>query len=194
MRTTNDTLTELIIKSRKGDKKAEKELCYRAYQKIFKHLYNYKCPACNIDDIAQETIIKMIKILPSLKIEQLGYSRYLHKITRSVFVNFYKKHSRELKHTKQNVDNLFNIPDKRDENTLDRYEIKIHLYNVCSAISNLKDIQQKVIYLFVYKKMSYKDIAKKLNKTIVSVDKNILKVRKQLRNLFPEHNKRQYVQ
>jgi len=192
--TNNDTLTELISKAQKGDKNAENELCCRSYQQILKHLYKYKCSPCNIDDIAQETIIKLITILPTLKIEQYGYNKYLKKTTWSVYIDYYRKQNREIQHIDPDFNDFRDIPDNKVKKLHEKQDLENHFKNVCSAICNFRKIQQKVIYLWAYEDMNYKDIAKKLNKTPESIHMHIVRVRNQLRELFPEHTKKRYAQ
>ena len=190
--TNNDTLTELISKAQKGDKNAENELCCRSYQQILKYLHRYKCSSWNIDDIAQESMIKLITILPTLKIEQYGYNRYLQKTTWSVYIDFYRKYNRELQYIDTDFNDLFEISYYKASNNLDKVAIKEHLRNVCSAICSFKDSQKQIIYLSAFRNMGIKRIAPKIKKSVGYVHQNLTQARNQLLELFPEHTTRRY--
>ena len=168
----------LIDLAKKGDTKAIETLI-RSEQKhiyaIFSHLTNKKD---DIADLTQETLIKMIKNIGSVKNPSL-FRQWLNRIISNTFYDYAKKNSS----SKTDIDDekINEIRDKLGCEPGERCIFSEIERLIKTALMTLPKSLRLALILREYEGLSYEDISKVTNTTLGTVKSRISRARLRLR-------------
>ena len=172
-----DTLKELIILAKSGDKQAFEEV----YTTLFTPLYRYVISRCHdgelANDICQQTFLNFYKALPDYE-PQKSPLAYLFTIAKRLLINHHEKKS-----SISFDETLFETTEDESIDIVSEEHIKLLAESVDTYIPALTADEQDVIRLYFYAELSYKEIATIVDKEEVYVRKIKERALKKLRIL-----------
>lgn len=172
-----DTLKELIILAKSGDKQAFEEV----YTTLFTPLYRYVISRCHdgelANDICQQTFLNFYKALPDYE-PQKSPLAYLFTIAKRLLINHHEKKS-----SISFDETLFETVPDDSIDIVHEEHIKLLAESIDTYIPALTADEQDVVRLYFYAELSYKEIATIVDKEEVYVRKIKERALKKLRTL-----------
>jgi RNA polymerase sigma-70 factor (ECF subfamily) len=178
------------LKSQKDDLFCFEQIIRKHKDKVFAYIRHYIHDVALVEDILQETFIKVFQSIKAGKYSENGkFISWVMRIAHNLIID----HFRMIKqmNTISNDDyesDLFNL--KRDaEDNMEDNMIKRQIHqDVRKMISHLDEDQKEVVMLKYYEGLSFKEIA---NKTKVSINTALGRMRYALINMrkIMEENK-----
>ncbi len=159
-----------------GDNNSFDQLMIKYRLDLIKFLLNFVNNVESAEDIAQDSFLYMII---NKKEYDFKYSlkTYLYTIAKSRALNYLKYKKNELSIDDERIE-IFDV-DNRVEELL---ELKEEQSKVASAIHKLKPEYQRVLYLFYFEELKYKEISQILNISMPKTKMLINRAKKQLKD------------
>lgn len=174
----NGNIETLIVLAQQRDSKAIEALI-RGEQKhiyaIFSHLTN---KSEDIADLTQETLIKMIKNIGSLRNTSL-FRQWLNRIISNTFYDYARKHSE--KNTEIDDEKINEIRDKIGCEPGEKCVFSEIERLLKTALMTLPKNLRLALILREYEGLSYEDISKITNTTLGTVKSRISRARLRLK-------------
>lgn len=174
----------LVEQIRNNDKKAFEKLFRRYYSGLHRFLWGYVQNNQIAEDLVQEVFVRVWEnratLSPDAKIKT-----YIYKIGRNLAIDHsrHKKVVREWEEEKKALHSFSSSKKKID----DRLHKKLMLKEVKQAIEELPERRRLVFILSRYEGMTYKEIAEKLDISVNTVDTQICRALKTLREKFSSY-------
>lgn len=171
--------SEIIKRCKRGEKEAFQELISRYHPYVYKYLFRLSENDLIVDDLVQETFIKMIKGIDKFDLhEKAKFSTYLITIAKNCYIDYYR---REKKRTAEvSIDELGSI-EASGTNIQELIADKLYNESVLALMENLTEDQRIAIKLKYIEDLTLKEIGEILNlepKTIKSrIHNGIVKLR-----------------
>ncbi|MDR0853449.1 MAG: sigma-70 family RNA polymerase sigma factor [Clostridiales Family XIII bacterium] len=180
----NRTIKEAI----RGDREAFAEL-YRVYAKtIYFHTYNCIWDKGEVEDVAQDVVIRMLKTIGSLR-SPYAFTAWMHQVITSVCYESNEAYSRK-RSKNDTIDSAGDIVDDDVKNDPAHAAQRIDANElIYSQIQKLPDMQRMAIIMHYYDEMKHREIAKALGVTESTISTNIMKAKKKLKEIL-EKDKR----
>lgn len=171
---------DLWLLCKQNDEAAFKELFYRYYHYLTKVAIKIVQDEFEAKDIAQNVYVAIWNRRGEIKINS-SIKSYLHRSTLNKALNQIKK--RKIDYT---IDTDIQIPSKREnaDTKLERNELREIIHQ---AINQLPDRCRTIFILNRFEHLSYKDIAERLEISPRTVEVQLAKARKALRDLLAAH-------
>lgn len=146
--------------------------------KIYRFFY-YRTNNQNISqDLTSQTFLKAIKSLQNKKFTGDNFTAWLYKIAKNLLVDYYRQHRENL-----NIDDVWFLKDPKDlKEDLD-YKFKIN--ELKKHLEKLTYQQREILIMRVWDELSYKEIAKILNKTESNCKMSFSRAVKNLKKELP---------
>ncbi|PCJ61282.1 MAG: hypothetical protein COA79_06795 [Planctomycetota bacterium] len=172
-------ITNWVIKFQKGSEVAFEKV-YREYStQILKYLIFLSKNNDDAQDISQDVWIKVIKKKSSLQKPEL-FKQWLYRISKTTFLNYYKKRKKELFAPILDLD----IPTEGDD-LLIKIENKELAQNI---INNLTEDKKTIFWLRNVENYTNKEIAKILDIPIGTVRSRLFYITKELKQFADKEN------
>jgi RNA polymerase sigma-70 factor (ECF subfamily) len=173
---TNNADILLIKAFKNGNIEAFEKLFDRYHKKLYVFLYQLLHSKEDAEEIVQETFIKIWEKREEF-IEGYPFDSFLFKIAKNAFLNLNRK---KINH-RVFTDHL-TLLSKISEDTTDNYIIFKETRDIInSVIDGLPPKRKEIFLLRQTQELSRKEIAKKLGISIVTVDSQLLKANKYLK-------------
>lgn len=164
----NSDINYIIQMSLNGDKKYQEILLEKLNPLIYKNIYKYwNASDSLIEDLAQEGYIIILESFSSFDISRnVHYLQYIKTKIEYFYKNYYKK-------TQKYNDKIYNENKVYEtiESGIELLIAKEESAELSNIITELSEIEQKIIYLYYYHELSLKYISELLNipyRTVVS--------------------------
>lgn len=164
----NTDINYIIQMSLNGDKKYQEILLEKLNPLIYKNIYKYwKASDSLIEDLKQEGYIIILESFSSFdKSRNVHYLQYIKTKIEYFYKNYYKK-------TQKYNDKIYNENKVYEtiESGIELLIAKEESAELSNIITELSEIEQKIIYLYYYHELSLKYISELLNipyRTVVS--------------------------
>ena len=169
----------IIKQSLKGDKNNQEILLDMLSPLIYKNIYKYwKVNDPIIEDLVQEGYIVILKSLQSF--DENRNVHYLHYVKIKI-IYYYKNFYRSTKNQRNKISLKENMGTD-NYNVLERIIAEEEKTDLLVNVKKLSVKEQKILFLYYYKKMSMDEISKHLNikyRTVISAKYNAInKLRK----------------
>lgn len=159
-----------------------KQLVQKYEKDLYSTIYNYILPKGTKEDAEElviETFVRFYKSIKNFKL-QTTVKKYLYRIGINLAINFLKSKKIDFISFEEIKDEL------QDENSVDdeffekekQNELKKIVYEL---FSKLPEKQRTALYLVIYKKMSYEEVAEVLNTSLSSVESLIFRAKQNLK-------------
>lgn len=172
---------ELIKLFMSGNEEAFATLLNRHKSKIFTTIYLIVKDRSVAEDLFQEVMIKVVKMIRSGKYNEEGkFLPWAARIARNLAIDHFRKMQRTpLQHENDQYD-IFNLVTKTDESAEQKIIREENARYVRKLIQKLPEKQREVLIMRHYAEMSFKEIAKL---TDVSINTALGRMRYALINL-----------
>ena len=152
-------------------------------KKIFNYLLKILRNREDAEDIMQETFLSFHKKMDT--VSEVTYVSYLFRTAHNKALNLIKKRN---KHNKfgSNYSEMEYMPDRGTDNFADEQKSKV----VQNALVKLPKKYVLLLELQFYQKMSYKEIADKLEITVSAVDSKLVRAKKKLKKVILQDSRR----
>ena len=148
---------KLVRLAQKGNINAYNILLERYYHKIQQIIYFYTNDRTNVNDLAQEVLLKVYRYLDYFKEESL-FSTWLYKITQNTVKNYFRVISQRLDSEAQFATEQSSVAGNSPEHLLISMEFGEQIE---SAISKLSEELRACYGMHILEGFTYEDIAKK---------------------------------
>jgi len=167
---------ELVRQAKAGDLKAFEELLRRHQQGLFAFIYRLVNNYTVAEELAQEAWVKAWQNLKGFK-GKSGFKTWLFRIGMNLALNFKvrKKPAEELPDS---------LPAGLAYQPEQVFQQKQREEIVSRALAELPTDQRTALVLLVYEEMSYKEIARVMNRSVRAVDSLLVRTRVNLRQLL----------
>lgn len=166
----------LVSLAQQGNMHAYNLLFERYNSKILKIIYFQIHDHANLNDLAQDVLIKVFRYLPDFK-EQSEFSTWLYKITKNTIKNHYRILDQRLEGEAQylagNEDTFSDSPERGAINLEFNEQLEL-------ALAALPEDLRTSYSLHTFEGQSYEDIAVEMNCPIGTVRSRIFRARKLL--------------
>lgn len=166
-------VNNLISEIKNGNSSSFKELYDTTYNHLKIVAYNYLFDSSDIEDVLNETYLKISLYINSADEKKDGYN-WMCKIVQNIAYNFNNK--------RQVV-----VPINKIENRMFFYEIDdsiIENSQLYKIIQTFDASEQKIVYLRFWEDLSLREIAQKTGIKKSTVNKRIKSLLKKIRNEF----------
>ena len=174
----------MLIKAfKKGDSKAFEQLFERYHKKLFAFLYQLFHSKEDAEEIVQETFVKIWEKREEF-IEGYPFESFLFKIAKNAFLNMNRKNINR----RVFEERLHWFYETSSENT-DEYLIFKETREIIEVL--VEDLPPRRKEIFLLRRMeglSRKEIAKKLNISVITVDNQLLKANKILKEELKKYS------
>lgn len=164
-----------------GDERALSTLISRHQQKIYSFIYSKVYDRDVTDDVFQDTFIKVIKTLKLGKYNEEGkFLPWVMRISHNLVIDYFRKNKRIPKFDNSGEFSIFSVlgdPALNAEKQLIKDQVECDLRRL---IEELPDDQKEVLYMRMYRDMSFKEIS---DNTGVSINTALGRMRYALINL-----------
>jgi len=175
---------KLILEARDGDKNAYGELVLKYQKRLFRFLLMMLKSQDSARDILQEAFVKGYTALDTFDPEKPFYP-WIATIARNLAINSIKKSERETPASE--YENLLeSVPDSTD-NPLDRIIVEENDRRFAAAVTALPDKFRAVFVLRTFEKLSYEEIAAKLDISPGTVDSRLHRARQKLVEMLKDY-------
>lgn len=145
---------------------------------LFRFALAYTMNADTAEDIVQDTFMRLWTMVPSLP-DDTNISSYLYSSVKNSCLNYYKHLQVEDSNRTKLTEALIYV------GTLE-YEDDSALFDkVQECLQKLPDQQRKVLELKIFQNMSYKEIARELNVSEVTIHTHVKRAYKFIRESLP---------
>lgn len=175
---------QLVGLAQGGNIHAYNMLLERYDRKIQQIIYFYINDHSNVNDLAQEVLLKVYRYLDYFK-EESQFSTWLYKITQNTVKNYFRTISQRLDSEAQFINEQYSSPGNSPEYLLINIEFSEQIE---AAIARLSDELRQCYGMHILEGHTYEDIAKKMHCPIGTVRSRIFRARKLLIN-YIGHNK-----
>jgi RNA polymerase sigma-70 factor (ECF subfamily) len=170
---------EIIKICKRGEKEAFQVLISRYHPFVYKYLYRISENDLIVDDLVQETFIKMIKGIDKFDLQgKAKFSTYLITIAKNCYIDYYRREKKRM--SEVSIDELSNI-EASGTNVQELIVAKLYNESVLEYLENLTEDQRIAIKLKYIEDLTLKEIGEILNiepKTIKSrIHNGIVKLR-----------------
>ncbi len=184
-----EEIITLVIKAKKGDKKAFSVIYSEFFTPIFRYIYFRVNSKEEAEDLAQNVFLKIWLALPNFETREGGqFISWCFTIARNLIIDFWKKK----KEISLENDETFKISERKisetEDNLIQSIEIKNIGAQIKKAVTLLGDDQQEVIVLKFINDLSNKEIADLLGKNEEAVRQIQSRALKELRRLLQNTN------
>lgn len=171
----------LVEQIKNHDKEAFEKLFRRYYSDLHRFLWGYVKNSQIAEDLVQEVFVRVWENRDTLNPEK-KIKTYIYKIGRNIAIDYvrHKKVEREWEKEKKALHSVSTLDKKID----DQLHKKFMLAEVRKAIEDLPEKRRLVFILSRYEGMTYKEIAEKLDISVNTVDTQICRALKTLRDKF----------
>ncbi len=184
LKPTTEKLASLYLVYQKGEKNALENLC-KALESIMRGYFRSKfSDASLVDDLCQETYLRLLNNLPTLK-EPMKLKNFVLKVSYHVLQDYY----REKYHQQEKFSNIDIADDKQDT----AFTENIHAHSPLANISETMDIKKALaefsektrkILLLKADGYKYEEIAVMLDISESSVKMQVKRGMEKLKNLL----------
>ncbi|SFU71203.1 RNA polymerase sigma-70 factor, ECF subfamily [Pustulibacterium marinum] len=173
--------SELVSKYIKGNEGALEILIERHNQRIYSFIFSKVYDKEVADDIFQDTFIKVINTLKKGKYNEEGkFLPWVMRIAHNLVIDYFRKNKRMPKFEGNDDFNIFSViadGSLNAENQIIKDQVD---FDVRRLMEELPDDQREVLYMRIYRDMSFKEIA---DATDVSINTALGRMRYALINL-----------
>ena len=164
-----------------GDEKALSTLITKHKQKIYSFIYSKVYDRDVTEDVFQDTFIKVIKTLKQGKYNEEGkFLPWVMRIAHNLVIDYFRKNKRMPKFDNSGEFSIFSVlgdPALNAEKQLIKNQVDS---DVRRLIEELPEDQKEVLYMRIYRDMSFKEIS---DNTGVSINTALGRMRYALINL-----------
>lgn len=157
----------LVAQYIKGDEKSLEILINRHSQRIYSFIFSKVYDKDVTEDIFQDTFIKVIKTLKRGNYNEEGkFLPWVMRISHNLVIDYFRKNSRMPKFEGSEDFNIFSVlgdPALNAEKQIIKDQVET---DVKKLINELPEDQKEVLYMRLYKDMSFKEIAEQTNVSI----------------------------
>jgi len=172
---------ELVSNYINGDEKALSTLIYRHKQKIYSFIYSKVFDRDLVEDIFQDTFIKVIKTLKRGAYNEEGkFLPWVMRIAHNLVIDHFRKNNRMPKFDNSGEFSIFSVlgdPALNAEKQIIKDQVES---DVRKLIEELPEDQKTVLVMRMYNDMSFKEISER---TGVSINTALGRMRYALINL-----------
>jgi RNA polymerase sigma factor (sigma-70 family) len=174
---------ELVKKAQSGDSNAFEELYTLKLRTILYHIHSLTKSPNDVEDIAQEVGIRLFTKLPNLKAPE-AFNVWMQRIiTNTCYDHDHhtQKNGKGLTHA--NIDDYTNIVEEENKEFLpgEYAEAEDLRRLVLDTVSKLPLQRKRVIIMYYFDDMAYKEIAEALRITTSTVSTSIMKAKKMIK-------------
>lgn len=173
-----------ILSAQDGDKNAYGRLVLKYQKRLFRFLIMMLGRRDTTEDIVQEAFVKGYLALGTF-VPGKPFYPWMATIARNLAINQLKKSSRE-KPASEFEDIIETMPDKAS-NPIDQIIIRENDKKFAQAVHSLPEKYRTVFVLRMLEKMSYADIAGKLNISPGTVDSRLHRARQKMVELLKDY-------
>ena len=179
MNNTDDI--DLVRKVRAGDILAFELLVKKYEVKLFWFLKKYTSEETLIEEVIQDSLFKLYKNIDRVKDEK-GLKSYLYTIAKNQLIDRFRSEKMTLTINEEVLgddgESLFEEIDKKD------IQAKVR-----EALVKLKEKQRRVVEMYFFEELSYKNIGKRLNMPINTIKTNIRRAKSALLKILKNEKK-----
>jgi RNA polymerase sigma-70 factor (ECF subfamily) len=153
---------DIIERFQKGDTDSFVVLYEKYVNKIFKFIYFKTSHRETAEDLCTQTFIKALNKLEKFKVAQKDYfSSWLYTIARNTVVDYYRKNNNY-----KNDVNIDDVWDLEDNTNIEKdVDFKRKTEEIASHLKKLTVEQREIIMLKIFEDLSYREIAKIIDKS-----------------------------
>ena len=172
-------MDENEIKALKDNSRKAFEKVYREYApRLYRFAEGYVMNAQEAEDIVQDAFLRFLEALPALP-DTTDVGNYLYSTAKNLCLNYLKHLQVEDSHKEKLTEALIfsgSLEYEDDSELLDK---------VKECVKLLPDQQRKIVELKIFRDMSYKEIAKELRISEVTVHTHVKRAYQTIRELIP---------
>ncbi|MDD2681189.1 MAG: RNA polymerase sigma factor [Patescibacteria group bacterium] len=168
--------TELVEASRAGNQEAFSGLYDLYIKKIYNFIYYKTLNRVVAEDICSEVFIKVWQKLWQFK--SGNFSAWLYTIARHKIADHYRREQQYF-----NIDDCWDLADKHD--FLEQIDNGLNFDKVRVALSALKKEEREILIMRFWMDLSFKEIAKQLDKNEGSIKMSCGRALKKIKNNMP---------
>lgn len=172
-----------IEKVKNGDSSSFKILYDKYHNKLFGYIYCRIKEKTEIEDVMQEVFAKVYKNIEFYDEEKGSFYNFVLKNANQVIVEYFRKNN----NFDTKVEKIYlNSNVISDEDMAIIYDTIDGEYNLKSLLDELPESQKVALKLVCLKNLSYKDVARIMNKSELSVKSLIFRAKKTLQKEITE--------
>jgi len=174
---------ELIRDFKKGDTKAFEKLFQKYHKKLYAFLFHLLHSKEDAEEIVQETFIKIWEKREDF-IEGYSFDSFLFTIAKNAFLNLNRK-----KINRKVFEDHLNFLDEISSGRADDYVIFKETKEIINTIiEGLPPKRKEIFFLRKIEGLSRKEIAEKLDISIITVDSQLMKANIYLKDQFKKYS------
>lgn len=181
--TSENDIKLLVKKIKKGDKEAFEEIYNLFAERIFRYIYLKIGNKEEAEDLTQQVFIKVWEAIDNFQFRKNPFSSWIYRIAHNLVVDFYRKQKDLLS---LNDDIKVEIIDSL--NLEERLYYKEELRKILKIINQLPTTQRDILILRFIDDLSYREIAKIMKKSPLSLRVLQHRALKKLKELFKINN------
>jgi RNA polymerase sigma-70 factor (ECF subfamily) len=180
------SIKEIFTSAQNGNLFAFNELLFLYEKEIFGYIYRLVRQKQDSEDLTQEIFIKVYKNIKSVESEK-NFRAWLYKIATNTVYDFWRKKMGKVEISFDKLE-TFAFTNNEQNHGLETNYAYLPSVNMDSArevemaLANIKPIYKAVLLLFYKEDLSYKEIAKILEKPINTVKTYIRRAKKALKD------------
>jgi len=179
--------TELILKFKKGDKFAFRQLVEKYQNSVINACYRFLRNKEEAEEVAQEVFLKVYLSLNTYQ-PKTKFSTWLFKIVVNSCLN---KLRDKKKFSASQLDEDFPAPSEdQPDKSLEQEELRMLVRN---AVDSLPENQRAVILLNQYENFSYQDMAKILDCSVSAIESRLFRAKESLRTKLSQYIKKDII-
>ena len=172
----NSEQSKLIKAFKEGNINAFEKLFHIHHQKLYSYVFSLLKSKEDTEEIVQDAFIKIWENRSSFK-EEYTFSAFLFKIAKNAFLNHNRKSI-----NKRMFEKYYHLINEIDDNQTEEYTLFRETQNLLKELVNeLPPKRREIFILSKYEMLSRKEIAEKLNISIITVDSQLLKATKKIK-------------
>ena len=174
---------ELIRDFKKGDTKAFEKLFQKYHKKLYAFLFHLLHSKEDAEEIVQETFIKIWEKREDF-IEGYSFDSFLYTVAKNAFLNLNRK-----KINRKVFEDHLNFLDEISSGRADDYVIFKETKEIINTIiEGLPPKRKEIFFLRKIEGLSRKEIAEKLDISIITVDSQLMKANIYLKDQFKKYS------
>ncbi len=170
---------ELIIKCKKSNRKAQKQLFELYSETAIRLCYRYARNKHEAEDMMMEAFYKVFDKIKIFDINK-KFSAWFNTIMINTAINYYKKESKYYYQVGIETMREVEVSDQK----LNDIESKLSLDDLMNALNQLPNGQREIFNLYAIEGFKHKEIADKLEITESTVKTQYMKARLKLQNII----------
>jgi RNA polymerase sigma-70 factor (ECF subfamily) len=179
----NDELTRIVRLAMDGDEIGFEELVNAFSKYILSFVGNLVINKEETEDAAQEVVLQIFRSIGTLQ-SPYAFTSWLRRLMLFVVDDYNDKNSRHVKNRADFTEELAETLESHEESPYEQALRADKNEAVNRIIAELPKVQRTSIYLYYYENLSYKEIAKLLGVSIVTVGTNIKKAKANLKKMM----------